>query len=791
MRPIRLEISGFTAFREPVVVDFEGCDYFALCGPTGAGKSSIIDAMSFALYGCVPRLGEKQVAPVISQGLLEAKVRFDFSVDNEIYTAVRVVRRTKTGATTPEARLQKGDEVLAGNADALTHAVERLLGLRFEHFTKCVVLPQGEFAEFLHAKPGDRQDLLVRLLDLGIYDIMGKRANQIAAAARKHAEYLTRRLEEELSYATIESRDAAAARLTAIESLWAQVEQAQPRNEELLRIEEQFRRDAESAEARSTRLSAVAMPRGLDEQSSRTESARAAHAGALAALTGADAARGAAEDALAAFPDRATLEIARESHRSVAQLNGDLQPVRTVLAHAVAGEADAAKALDEAGEFVKAAQDAQEAARSQHRAHDLARTLTAGDPCPVCRQVVSMLPGEQAPADLMLTDTAATRAVQAFERVRSAHVQIQKERATAEARLSDLDARLAAARAKTADHPDRDLIEATLAHIAAAESALAAARIADRDARRAVEQSASLVSAAESAERGAWQTFDAARDAVSDMSPPSASRQDLIADWKALAHWATERIPTEQATAAAARSQEVAAATQRRALSAGLVEQCRAIGIDPAPKVGQAVMKALADQRSISDRITAALEEIERVRQEQRNADDEHSVAGKLGQHLSAKGFEKWMLDEAIAELLDGASEIMLELSAGAYTLAIDERSNAFTVIDHRQAGERRSAKTLSGGETFLASLALALSLSDRLAQMASEGARLDAIFLDEGFGTLDAETLETVAAAIEGLATRRMVGLVTHVPAIAERVPVRFDVRKGPDTSTVERVEM
>ena len=69
MRPERLEVAGFTAFRDPVTIDFEGADLFALTGPTGAGKSSVIDAITFALYGRVPRYDDQRlVAPVVSQG---------------------------------------------------------------------------------------------------------------------------------------------------------------------------------------------------------------------------------------------------------------------------------------------------------------------------------------------------------------------------------------------------------------------------------------------------------------------------------------------------------------------------------------------------------------------------------------------------------------------------------------------------------------------------------------------------------------------------------------------------
>jgi exonuclease SbcC len=88
--------------------------------------------------------------------------------------------------------------------------------------------------------------------------------------------------------------------------------------------------------------------------------------------------------------------------------------------------------------------------------------------------------------------------------------------------------------------------------------------------------------------------------------------------------------------------------------------------------------------------------------------------------------------------------------------------------------------------------LALALALADELAGFAADGTtRLESVFIDEGFGTLDAETLEAVAATIENLgADDRMVGIVTHVPELAARMPVQFRVHKGARTSTVERID-
>ena len=123
------------------------------------------------------------------------------------------------------------------------------------------------------------------------------------------------------------------------------------------------------------------------------------------------------------------------------------------------------------------------------------------------------------------------------------------------------------------------------------------------------------------------------------------------------------------------------------------------------------------------------------------------------------------------------ASQTLAALSGGQFDLTHD-KGDLF-VIDHADADASRSVRTLSGGETFQASLALALALSSHISALAAAGAaRLDSIFLDEGFGTLDPETLEVVATTLEALAQGdRMVGVVTHVSALAERVPVRFRV--------------
>ena len=163
-----------------------------------------------------------------------------------------------------------------------------------------------------------------------------------------------------------------------------------------------------------------------------------------------------------------------------------------------------------------------------------------------------------------------------------------------------------------------------------------------------------------------------------------------------------------------------------------------------------------------------------------------------LGNLLKSNGFEAWLCAEALDSLVTEASEILLQLSGGQYELVRAER-NELVVLDHNDAGTQRPVNTLSGGETFQASLALALALSHQVVGLSGGKRDLNSMFLDEGFGTLDESTLDTVAATLERLAqeTDRMVGIVTHVPALAERVPVQFAVTRDGASSHLRRVQV
>ncbi|MDP9242953.1 MAG: SMC family ATPase, partial [Actinomycetota bacterium] len=151
MRPIRLLIAGFTAFRDRQEIDFDELDLFAISGPTGSGKTSVLDAITYALYGRIERVGN-QAGQFISQGQKRMSVELEFSVGNERYHVTRTT--PASGATTIMLERWAGEEwrQVGEGADRVKGAneiIRNALGLDYESFTRTVLLPQGKFAQFL------------------------------------------------------------------------------------------------------------------------------------------------------------------------------------------------------------------------------------------------------------------------------------------------------------------------------------------------------------------------------------------------------------------------------------------------------------------------------------------------------------------------------------------------------------------------------------------------------------------------------------------------------------------
>jgi DNA repair protein SbcC/Rad50 len=179
-----------------------------------------------------------------------------------------------------------------------------------------------------------------------------------------------------------------------------------------------------------------------------------------------------------------------------------------------------------------------------------------------------------------------------------------------------------------------------------------------------------------------------------------------------------------------------------------------------------------------------------------------YAIAGQLadvarGKNPAKLDFERYVLGVMLDEVLESAASRLKGMSRGRYSLhralALEDGRRVagldLNVMDH-WTGHARSVATLSGGEGFLAALALALGLADVI-QSTTGGIHLEAVFIDEGFGSLDPEALEMAMRALEDLRqSGRMVGLISHVAELKERIDTRVEVRRSRNGSRVQIVQ-
>lgn len=197
--------------------------------------------------------------------------------------------------------------------------------------------------------------------------------------------------------------------------------------------------------------------------------------------------------------------------------------------------------------------------------------------------------------------------------------------------------------------------------------------------------------------------------------------------------------------------------------------------------------------RRTMEKIRAAGQNVDQAQQRQQLIERLDATAGgKLSGGLGKQQFEQYVLAAYFADAVEAANQRLFSMTGGRYQLECHQMTASETkdtldldVLDN-YTGKIRSVGSLSGGETFQAALALALGLSDVIQNYAG-GVELDVLFVDEGFGTLDTESLEQAVTTLHGLVQgQRMVGIISHVPELKSRIENQLVVTKTPGGSTV-----
>ena len=205
MRILRLHLQNVHALRNQWTIQFDQfplyeAGLFAITGPTGGGKSSLLDAMIVALYGRVPRYGHNTPTELMTRHTAETLIELDFVVQQGRFRARWNLRRARgqaTGRVQParhELQNLETNQTLDLRSSDVPKEVEKLTGLNMERFLRSVILPQGDFAAFLRAKEKERGELLEELTGLHVYSELSELAFSCSRESREALEKLQQQL---------------------------------------------------------------------------------------------------------------------------------------------------------------------------------------------------------------------------------------------------------------------------------------------------------------------------------------------------------------------------------------------------------------------------------------------------------------------------------------------------------------------------------------------------------------------------------------------------------------------
>ena len=198
MKPIKLELMGLNSYTDRQTVDFEKLTsrgLFGIFGNTGSGKSTILDAITIALYGDISR----DTTDYINTSSDKAVVKFEFEIGSKNnrnrYFVERTIKNTPTGGTKTtrvllgEIKCDGNINVLADKVGEVKNKIQEIIGLTSDDFTRSVVLPQGKFSEFLKLQDRDRRKMLERIFNLSKYG--EKLSNKVKARRSQAKEKIT------------------------------------------------------------------------------------------------------------------------------------------------------------------------------------------------------------------------------------------------------------------------------------------------------------------------------------------------------------------------------------------------------------------------------------------------------------------------------------------------------------------------------------------------------------------------------------------------------------------------
>lgn len=796
MQPLELTVEGFRSHREAHVFTFEGRSLFGIVGPIGSGKSSILDALIYALYGKTPKL-ERDTRKLVNSSSDDARIRLVFEADERVWEVTRVLRRKGASQVVLKRRdLEEDPESGERNVNA---RIEEILGLDFDAFCRSVTLPQGEFDRFLVATPKDRSTVLKGVFRLERVDAIREAAKVGGAelsgdlkAKEGQAEVLREKSEDlDDLRSSFEEEQKRTADLVAGA---AEVSDSEAAIERDSREAEGVRREMDQLEqALETIPPAEEIGEIVDREDGRAKARTAAEkalAGAAQAYEAAHAAAHRTEEELGGEALVQARTLVSERARLARQAGERKKELEAVAEQVAALEENLREQRAVAEEAARARQSASEAldeARRRHAAHVVRESLEEGKPCPVCEQEVGSLPQKRRPPTLEKAEAAHEKAARVESDRARALASAEKDLAGKTALLRSAKEALEAHEAESASVEDS--LKAILgkgdpdAELARRREVVEAAAAKAEEARRIKEQrEKELHGAREDFEKVAAERRRLAGVLIGacarlDVDPPSieAEAPDLASSAKKASEAAELKLTTLRK-----RIEEIeeSSAEHRRRLEAFR----KRFGLEEGESAAEAMARAhesLGSLRKTLEGAEAAAASLAGLIEEIEDLKGRSGLFTRLASDLTDAKFIRYLLDEQRRLLSRLGSERLMELTGGRYGFSDD---GEFHIHDLAH-GHVRTADTLSGGETFLASLALALALAEAVSH---SGSRLGCFFLDEGFGSLDPESLNLALEGIERLASpARLIGLISHVRDLQTHLDDLVILERANDGST------
>lgn len=869
MKPIKLTISAFGPYADVTTVDFTllgESGVFLITGDTGAGKTTIYDAISFALYGEGSGGNERRKGKSFRSDYadLDTKtyVEFVFEQKGRTYTVTRnpeYERRSKRGGGTTtekaavslicdEIGLEKSSQ---SDVDA---AIKDIIGLDRKQFAQTVMLPQGNFLAILNAKTEDRRNLFRQIFNTDIYLQLQERLRTMNAELANQQKEFNRLITEcslQISctadcsraeeFAQYKENPAHADKLLALAEeytgeLTAQAEELRASVEKLLLSENQLAADIGKAAELNRSFAKLEADRAKLTALTAQEEQIAAQRAELAAAVK-------AKDIAPFFVRLSDKKLQLESSQTrLKTLAQNLTNHRPQLEEAVkqaeqakqlAPQCDEFKLRIEKGTTIKELLTQLNAARTKHAAaqkaaaksHEdylgaekifrslydrfwlgqagiMAANLIEGSPCPVCGS-----PDHPAPAAAE-ADTPDKSAVDAAEQKMNKARDTDAAKAQAVAAIAAEINTVTAQLTELGTNPDSDLDSI--------EHKLQAIRT------RLAEQTAFIQNAEK--RLAAMQNEDTRLTTMHRTEEQAAAR--LAEEFESASKEYREKLTecgfeSEEAYLAARRDDRVTAQLERSIsqyerdlavckssiaeLTAAL-EGCKPADIDAlnAKKAQIAGERAALDAKerelsAIAGRNTEAMRKLAVNIKKKAQSDEKYAIVNNLhntasGQQVGVRkmNFEAFIQRYHFMQVIAAANKRLTTLTDGNYTLRCKElpanlRADSgldLEVLD-RNTGCWRDVSTLSGGESFMASLALSLGLSDTVQ---SGGMRLDSMFIDEGFGSLDETALRQALNVLDNLSGgRRLIGVISHVGELKQRIDKRIIIRKTSRGSTID----